>query len=145
MLAEVSGVSMTIITTKEAAALLNCKPMTVRKALYEGRLKGEKKGRDWLVYVDENLENFSLKKGGRGRRKVTLGQYVEYRYIDLKDYQRRLEEALKLVKKIAPKIPKTVDLTAELNAMRDERDERIKQIYGNSGNSGKSGATEGSH
>ncbi|MBN1975940.1 MAG: helix-turn-helix domain-containing protein [Anaerolineae bacterium] len=37
------------ITTAEAAALAGCKPVTVRWWLKEGKVKGRKVGRDWLV------------------------------------------------------------------------------------------------
>ena len=108
-----------LITTKEAAARLGCKPITIRKAIDEGRLKGEKLGRDWLVYVDEQFSRFTLNPAGRGRRKVNGHA------IDQKAYRQQIEEALKLAEELDPVIDAgtlgQVDATDDIYAVRGER------------------------
>jgi len=116
-----TGVKM--ITTKEAATQLGCKPITVRKAINEGRLKGEKIGRDWLVYVDEDFSRFTLHPAGRGRRNVN-GQHF-----DLDIYRQRIKEALRLADELDPVIEagtlRQVDTTEDIRALRDERAREI--------------------
>ncbi len=105
-------------TTKEAAEQLGCQPVTVRKAIDKGQLNAQKRGRDWVVYVDEKFVQFTLKPGRRGQRKHE-GNGA------LADYQRRLRQALALAEELDPIIEAgtlgPVDATEELHALRKER------------------------
>jgi excisionase family DNA binding protein len=108
-----------IISTKEAAKLLGCRPVTVRKALDNGRLKGKKIGRDWVVYVDETFSRFT-KKSRESGRKMNGGQQIS-----LPDLKQRMEEALKLAEELDPIIEagtlEPVDAVADVLALRNER------------------------
>ena len=55
------------LTTAEAARELNISPMRVRALIYEGRLKAEKHGRDWLIEPGA-LEAVRVRKWGRPKK-----------------------------------------------------------------------------
>ena len=61
---------MGLITTKEAAQILDVTPVRVRQLIKDGRLAAEKRGRDHLLH-DREVERFkhqgrrSGPKGGR--------------------------------------------------------------------------------
>ena len=40
-------------TTEEAAARAGVQPITIRKAIYRGKLRAQKAGRDWLIDAHE--------------------------------------------------------------------------------------------
>jgi excisionase family DNA binding protein len=59
-----------LVTTEQAAALLGVTPGRVRHYLADGRLPGQKLGRDWLILVSD-LEKIETHQGwpkGRPRK-----------------------------------------------------------------------------
>lgn len=54
------------LSTKEAAERYNISPVTVRKWLTEGRLKGKKVGPKLWRVSEEELERYINGKGGQG-------------------------------------------------------------------------------
>ncbi len=53
------------VTTTEAAGIIGCVPRQVRQLLSEGVLKGERVGRDWLVFK-ESAEKYAKDRPKRG-------------------------------------------------------------------------------
>lgn len=54
-----------MLTTHEAAAILGITPESVRRQINRGRLRGEKRGRDWFVSRAEVARYQAERKVGR--------------------------------------------------------------------------------
>jgi len=59
-----------LLTTAQAAQRLGIAESTVKLLLREGRLKGEKHGRDWIIPAD-TLAGAVIHKRGRPKREAT--------------------------------------------------------------------------
>ena len=56
---------ITLVNTKEAAQLLGCSPLHVRRLLRQGKLTGVKSGRDWLMFKPTNSTIKSITRGDK--------------------------------------------------------------------------------
>lgn len=60
---------MTLLTTTQAADILNVKQARVRQLILAGRLPAKKHGRDWIIR-ERDLELVRVRKVGRPRKAV---------------------------------------------------------------------------
>ena len=62
-----------VMTTREAAEILGLAPESVARLLRVGALKGERFGRDWMVYR-ESVERYLEQNKGKSKHDPTRGQ-----------------------------------------------------------------------